>query len=354
MLLTATYTESGQSCTVDIDAADTTVSLKRRVCEEMFMSSEWDSSVILSALCDGGSTTLDSPRATALSDLDISDTTELLLSVRPHATMALGSLHLPQDVVSISLSASAALCVICTYGGGVEIWDTIHNKRLASRLFHETLALSATLSPCGSWVYLGTRHFSITIWDTDLQYIATFGGHTHYVTDTAITECGVHLISGSDDMSCKVWETEMGVCVQTIRFGGRVVAVETSVEGLCCTAEHSRVTVWEILTGVVLYNTELSEKVNSIRFSPCGNALAVAGRNTSKEYYSADGTLIHTLPPAQSLRYTPKGDWVALTQEEVRTEEGIWVKSGGTVLEVSPCGRYVIVGGGKEVAIVEV
>ncbi|KAK4076996.1 uncharacterized protein Triagg1_3963 [Trichoderma aggressivum f. europaeum] len=112
-------------------------------------------------------------------------------------------------------------------------------------------------------------------------------GHLDYVRCCAFSNDGKHLVSGSDDGSICIWNTEIGKLQHKIpAFNHYVYLIALSPKGLLAASDYRNLKIWNINTntlldipdGINLMGT--SRHVQDLAFSLDGSMLAVASGDT--------------------------------------------------------------------------
>ncbi|KAL6817439.1 hypothetical protein V8C40DRAFT_281654 [Trichoderma camerunense] len=112
-------------------------------------------------------------------------------------------------------------------------------------------------------------------------------GHSDYVRCCAFLGDGKHLVSGSDDGSIRIWNTETGKMQHKIpAFNHYVYLIALSSKGLLAASDGRNLKIWntntntlvDIPDGINLLGT--SRQVDDLAFSPDGSLLAVASSGT--------------------------------------------------------------------------
>lgn len=112
-------------------------------------------------------------------------------------------------------------------------------------------------------------------------------GHSDYVRCCAFSNDGKHLVSGSDDGSICIWNTETGKLQHKIpAFNHYVYIIALSSKGLLAASDGRNLKIWntntstlvDIPDGINLLGT--SRQVDDLAFSPDGSLLAVASSGT--------------------------------------------------------------------------
>lgn len=83
---------------------------------------------------------------------------------------------------------------------------------------HWNTIISIVISPCGNYVYTGSKDNSICKVNIrrnkKAEFIAKYTGHQGAVTSLAISQCGQYLYSGSMDGHVRRWSTQSGECIK--------------------------------------------------------------------------------------------------------------------------------------------
>ena len=75
---------------------------------------------------------------------------------------------------------------------------------------------SVAFSPDGNTVVSGSFDITIKLWDVSTGVaLQTWTGHTYYVTSVAFSPDGNTVVSGSSDNTIKLWNVSSGVVLQT-------------------------------------------------------------------------------------------------------------------------------------------
>ena len=172
-------------------------------------------------------------------------------------------------------------------------------------------------------------------------------GHTKYVRSVAFSPDGRYALSGSIDMSLKLWEVATGREVRTFTGHSKgVTSVAFSPHGHYALSGSYDMTLklWEVATGrEVRTFTGHSQYVTSVAFSPDGQyALSGSKDNTLKLWEVATGREVRTFT-GHSVR-VDQGSFYEWRQGKgvmTRTRHSAGVNS----VALSPNGHYALSGG---------
>ena len=134
------------------------------------------------------------------------------------------------------------------------------------------------------------KDYKVKLWDiATRRNIATFEGHTGFITSIAFSPDGTTLASGSFDGTVKLWDIPSKDNVATInvknRRNGWVSSVAFSPDGLILASGQrneispGRVKLWDVATRRNIATFEHLYGITSVAFSPDGTILASGSRD---------------------------------------------------------------------------
>ncbi|MHC9541208.1 MAG: caspase family protein [Vulcanimicrobiota bacterium] len=141
-------------------------------------------------------------------------------------------------------------------------------------------------------------------------------GHIFVVSSVSFSPDGRYLISGGQDTTIKLWETETGRCLRSWKgHAGKVTSVVYSPKGgiAASCGEDKAVYLWNVTTGALLKSPgEQSGIIRSIAFSPDGKYLiAGCGSGTLKIWELSTGSFIRIIESDafsfNSVAFSPDG-----------------------------------------------
>ena len=186
---------------------------------------------------------------------------------------------------------------------------------------HSSDVNSVTFTPDGQMLVTGSDDLTIKLWNlTTKQEIRTFKGHSSYIYAIAISPDGQTIASGSADKTIKLWNLNTGKEIRTlIGHSNSVASVAFSPDGklLASSSLDKTIKVWNLQTNKEIRTfTGHSVGVASIAFSPDGLTLASGSYdktiklwnlNTGKEIR----TLTGHLDLVSSIAFSPDGQQLA-------------------------------------------
>ena len=193
----------------------------------------------------------------------------------------------------------------------LEHLDTIHDS--PSQIYHSALPFSPTSTwlqkcycselsqeieviaglpdgwgVCSRTVFLGTQAFEVSCWNStaaigsvysDIIILdaitgtqkASLSGHTDEVNSVIFSSDGRSLVSGSDDMTVKLWDMQTGGTIKTF-FGHtklvRSVSISADSAIIASGSFDMTILLWDTQTGECHCTIEQENQVYSVRFSP--------------------------------------------------------------------------------------
>lgn len=78
---------------------------------------------------------------------------------------------------------------------------------------HGSSVTVVAFSPDGTGIVSGSNDTTLRIWDSDTGLVVAgpFEGHTDYVTSVAFSLDGTRIVSGSRDRTVRIWDAETGL-----------------------------------------------------------------------------------------------------------------------------------------------
>ena len=179
------------------------------------------------------------------------------------------------------------------------------------------MLLSVAFSPDGSRIVSGSDDNTIRLWDTQSgDNIATLEGHSGSVRSVAFSPDGSRIVSGSDDNTIRLWDTQSGDNIATLEgHSFRVNSVAFSPDGsrIVSGSDDNTIRLWDTQSGDNIATLEgHSFRVNSVAFSPDGSRI-VSGSddNTIRLWDTQSGDNIATLEGhsewVNSVAFSPDG-----------------------------------------------
>ncbi|EDR01074.1 uncharacterized protein LACBIDRAFT_395470 [Laccaria bicolor S238N-H82] len=167
--------------------------------------------------------------------------------------------------------------------GQMENWSEKCILRLAG---HDDYVTSVAFSPDGIHIVSGSDDKTVRVWDaqTGQSVMDPLKGHSSLVTSVAFSPDGRHIVSGSNDDTVRVWDAQTGQSIMDPLKGHDhiVTSVAFSPDGrhIVSGSNDETVRVWDAQTGQSVMDPLKGHDhdVTSVAFSPDGRHI-VSGSN---------------------------------------------------------------------------
>ncbi|WP_158517387.1 caspase family protein [Moorena producens] len=156
-------------------------------------------------------------------------------------------------------------------------------------------------SPDGKKILSGSEDNTVRLWDTETgQLLYTLEGHTSFVKDIAFSSDGKQILSGSHDYTLRLWDTETGQLIHQLEgHKSSVTDIAFSRDGkqILSGSDDNTLRLWDTETGQLLHTLEGHKGwVHDIAFSPDGKQILSGSEdNTLRLWDTETGLLIHQL-----------------------------------------------------------
>lgn len=179
---------------------------------------------------------------------------------------------------------------IATVGyDGLRVWDAAAGKRTITVRAETPVARVVAFSPGGRYLLMAGEGVLVldAVTGTDA---GAFDGHTDHVTAIACAVDGTRVITGSRDMTARIWRLPSGEEKVVLKgTASAVSAVAFSPDGRrVATAGHQGIRIWDAENGSELLKLEGHQGwVSSLAFSSDGRALLSAGNDGTARIWPA-------------------------------------------------------------------
>jgi hypothetical protein len=232
---------------------------------------------------------------------------------------------------------------------------------------HSNLVKCVAFSPDGSRIASGSKDKTIKVWDSETgKQMLTLKGHGE-VESVVFSPDGKRIVSGSLDKTLKVWDAETGQEMLTLKGHlsfVRSVAFSPDGKRIASGDRYGRVKVWDAETGQEIRTLKgHRHDAWSVAFSPDGKRIVSGSNDTTVKVWDAEtGQEIRTLHGGDhvySAAFSPDGTrivsagwdklikvWDAETGQEMLTLKGHL--SGVRSVAFSLDGKRIASGSGDE------
>ncbi|KAJ7510809.1 WD40 repeat-like protein, partial [Mycena galericulata] len=203
---------------------------------------------------------------------------------------------------------------------------------------------SVAFSPDGRWIVSGSNDKTVCIWDSETGAALgqPFTGHTNSVLSVAFSSDGKQIVSGSRDRTVRIWDSQTGATLGQPLMGhtDSILSVAFSPDGkqIASGAEDRTMRIWDSETGAALGQPLAghTDSISSVTFSSDGKWIASGSHDRTIRIWDLEtGTVLkQTLMGHKnsilSVIFSPDGKRIASSSRD-RTVR-IWDLDTGTTL----------------------
>ncbi|MEM6992222.1 MAG: protein kinase [Myxococcota bacterium] len=168
----------------------------------------------------------------------------------------------------------------------------------------------------GLGLVVGGRDPTLVVLDVQSGEVRSrLEGHAGFVRAVAVSSDGVHIASASDDDTFRVWDTERGVSLATLRTEDQALAVDFAPDGdLVTGGADERLRRWDLETSSMRWEVHpVGDAIETLAIAPDGKTVAVAGWDPEISVIDLeDGTTRARLAGhpdgVREVRFTPDGE----------------------------------------------
>ena len=228
---------------------------------------------------------------------------------------------------------------------------------------------------CSRTVTLGDYPLSLTCWKDTIavgsgspdiitldaitgSQVAVLSGHIGEVNSVTFSSNGTSLVSGSDDMTVKLWDVQTGGVVKT--FYGHInwvlsVSISFNHTTIASGSSDETVRLWDIQTGECHHIISQPDRVHYVSFSPTNSQHLISISGGIVHQWNIDGHQIKPTFQGSCAAFSLDGTHIVSCDEKVTTvqnpDSGVIVAKFSTDSNpqyccFSPNGRFVAVAAG--------
>ena len=193
--------------------------------------------------------------------------------------------------------------------------------RLTLRGHGDGVVFSVAWSPDGQRIVTGSDDMTAKVWDAETgRELSTLTGHDGGVLSVSCSPDGQRVVTGSEDQTAKVWDAQTERELSTLTgHDGWVMSVSWSPDGkqILTGSIDFTVKVWDAQTGKEVFDLiGHSNVIHSVAWSLSGQRILTGDMsNIAKAWDAQTGQELMTLTGhdhwVSSLSWMPEGKWIA-------------------------------------------
>jgi WD40 repeat protein len=255
-----------------------------------------------------------------------------------------GVFYHERNTKSVQWSPDGRRLLTASADGTAKIWEPSSGKELLS-LDHDDRVIIALWSDDGTQVLtVESGSWNIILWDSySGEKIVVMEGHTKLVTCADWSQDGSRVLSGSVDMTARVWDAKTGELLRSLEHPGAVQKTRWSPSGeTFVTMGEDAPVIWDASTGEQIITLKgHTEYIWDGRWSPKGDRLlTTAEDNSVKVWDTRNGELLLDIPViyegGMKSRWSPDGNKILVMDPENPGPSIYDAITGKKLLELDP------------------
>ena len=202
---------------------------------------------------------------------------------------------------------------------------------------------SFVFSPNGRYLVTGSDDHTARIWDTQSgALLKVLEGHIDEVSFVAFSLDGKRIVTMSSDHTARIWDTNSGKTLRTLQgiehdaTMARFSPAQFSPDGrfVATTSHDNTVRIWDVATGSFQALEGHKNFIPSVQFSPDGRFVITASHDGTARIWDLRGKLVKTLEHITEVWYaafSPDGKYVVTTGQN--RDAYLWNVAKGELLD---------------------
>jgi WD40 repeat protein len=253
----------------------------------------------------------------------------------------------PIRVIAISPDGQYLFAPLENDGSVAYLLDATTGETIQQFRGHEGSINFTDYSSDGTRVVTGSFDLTARVWDVETgEQLQIFEGHTGVVASASFSSDTTMILTTSSDNTARIWDTQTGEEIWSLDNGAPVPYGIFSPDGkLVATADTDGFGhVWDVATGAEIHTlVGHTDTLWSIRFSPDGTLLVTASWDgTARIWDVATGSLVRVLDAGDTKQlywaeFSPDSEYI-VTGSAQNDTVNLWRVDLGEVI-ASFCGR---------------
>ncbi|MEG5000046.1 AAA-like domain-containing protein [Microcoleus sp. B4-D4] len=217
-------------------------------------------------------------------------------------------------VLSIAFSPNSNTIAAGTGDGTIKLWHR-DGTLLRTIAAHDAGIQALAFSPDGETIASGSDNQMLKLWNIDGTLLTTIKAHNSAISDLSFSHNGEYLASTSFDGTVKLWKFSNSLLTILRRHTAGVWGVALSKnQQLVVSSSGNEVLLWHRDGKLPRRFEGHNSAFSGVAISPDGKIIATVSVDKSVKLWSADGTLLKTLPGRVDMRrvvFSPDGKIIA-------------------------------------------
>lgn len=238
----------------------------------------------------------------------------------------------------VTWSPDSGLIASAAMDSTIKVWNAITGQtKLEIPHNAESVNALAITNDAAKIAWSSDKDSVIRLWDSASQQIKILTGHTSSVCALALSPNDRQLVSGSVDLTARLWDTAMGIHLKTLSgHSDRVGVVTFSPDGnyVASGSDDKTLRLWDTTRGghiKTLQRLGTMLEVKGVSFSTDGKWIAACSFTTGIQFWD----LAKSLNPSKLFRYSLSRYRVAYPDRD------IWSPFKVRAIRFSPDDRYL-------------
>ncbi|BAZ48638.1 pentapeptide repeat-containing protein [Nostoc sp. NIES-4103] len=182
---------------------------------------------------------------------------------------------------------------------------------------HTDLVTTVAFSRDGKYILSGSDDKTLRLWDTNGNLLHILNGHTETITALAFSPDSKYILSGSYDNTLRLWDKNGKLLHILNGHTKTITALAFSPNGkyIASSSYDNTLRLWDTNGKLLHILNGHTDKVNVLAFSPDGKYIVSGSEDKTLRLWDTNGKLLHTLNghtnPVTVLTFSPDGKYIA-------------------------------------------